>query len=316
MRLQSKNNLHNRNTTYSHVSADRYCNSFRINSVARLDQRYRIATKCLLKRRAGPARDPQRHLCSRRIPWTSTHHKTSAVQFLRNHGYDPSAEPHTRIPGIWEKLSRLYNLEAIDERENSFDGEEDNIVEKYLEFSLPEEEFHDMMWVRGKAASDAPSSPPQLHEPPKKRRKRGDRASTVDDTDDARSSPAPQSTSKATPRPTRGGRRASGRIKADGQERLASKDTTTDHEEEEENEEESFNEEEAEEQEEDGETEEEEEDGEQEEENESEEEEENSKSTAAKATRGGARGRGRGRGQSTRGGRGGGRGRGARGRGK
>jgi len=35
---------------------------------------------------------------------------------LRNHGYTSSHDDHTRIPGIWEKLNSLYNLEALDER--------------------------------------------------------------------------------------------------------------------------------------------------------------------------------------------------------
>lgn len=35
---------------------------------------------------------------------------------LRNHGYTAAKDDHTRIPGIWEKLKGLYNLEALDER--------------------------------------------------------------------------------------------------------------------------------------------------------------------------------------------------------
>ena len=35
---------------------------------------------------------------------------------LRNHGYTSAKDDHTRIPGIWEKLHGLYNLEALDER--------------------------------------------------------------------------------------------------------------------------------------------------------------------------------------------------------
>src|SRR5271167_3138947 len=86
-------------------------------------------------------------------------------EHLRNHGYDPKVELHTRIPGIWEKLQSLFNLNVIDERENSFDyGDDDTIGQKYLEFSLPDEEFGDMMWVKGMAASDAGSSPPRLNE--------------------------------------------------------------------------------------------------------------------------------------------------------
>ncbi len=37
-------------------------------------------------------------------------------QHLRNNGYTTPDDGHTRIPGIWEKLGSLYNLEALDER--------------------------------------------------------------------------------------------------------------------------------------------------------------------------------------------------------
>jgi MRG-binding protein len=150
-------------------------------------------------------------------------------EHLRNHGYDTRNHPHTRIPGIWEKLGTLYNLEVIDERENSFDyGEEDAVEEKYLEFSLPDEDYGEMMWIQGmvkETTSEADSSPPQLNEPSKKR-KRGDlsgrtRASTVDDTDEPRTSPAPSPAVKAG-RGVKKGRKSTSRA------RQASKDTTVD----------------------------------------------------------------------------------------
>ena len=37
-------------------------------------------------------------------------------QHLRNHGYTSAKDDHTRIPGIWQKLGKLYNLDALDER--------------------------------------------------------------------------------------------------------------------------------------------------------------------------------------------------------
>jgi hypothetical protein len=166
----------------------------------------------------------------------------SLSEHLRNHGYDPKVDMHTRIPGIWKKLGTLYNLEVIDERENSFDyGEEDTIEQKYLEFSLPEDDFGDMMWKKGMASSDVDSSPPRLHEAseaaePSKKRKRGDtitasrpRASTIEDTDEAKTSPipVPSSVVKAGRAP-RSGQRTSSRLKADSTDRRASKDTTAD----------------------------------------------------------------------------------------
>ena len=44
-------------------------------------------------------------------------------EFMKSQGYAPSHAEHTRIPGIWKKLSTLYNLPALDERV-SYDGAE------------------------------------------------------------------------------------------------------------------------------------------------------------------------------------------------
>jgi len=161
-------------------------------------------------------------------------------EHLRNHGYDPRSEPHTRIPGIWEKLGTLYNLEVIDERENSFDYADGDIIEKkYLEFSLPEEDFSDMMWMKGMAPSNANSSPSRLIEAselpePSKKRKRADtvttnraRTSTIEDTDEPKSSPAPSSVVKPGRQP-KSGKRSSSRLKGESSDRHASKDTTVD----------------------------------------------------------------------------------------
>lgn len=107
-------------------------------------------------------------------------------EHLRNHGINPDFETHTKIPGIWAKLRTLYNLEAIDERENYDDDEK-----RYKDFSLRELEYGDMMWSRRLAddPSEAPSSPPQMDfedttKPPSvsggtRKRKRGN-ASTTD----------------------------------------------------------------------------------------------------------------------------------------
>lgn len=161
-------------------------------------------------------------------------------EHLRNHGYNPKVESHTRIPGIWEKLRTLYNLEVIDERESSFDYIEDDAVEKkYLEFSLPEEDFGNLMWVKGMASSETNSSPPRLNEAPElpetsKKRKRGDtvtanrvRGSTIEDTDEPKSSPAPPSALKAG-RSSRGGKRSSSRLKGESSDQQESKDITMD----------------------------------------------------------------------------------------
>ena len=46
-------------------------------------------------------------------------HMLSVQNHMRSHGYSTSST-HTRIPGIWEKLGELYDLEALDEREQNY----------------------------------------------------------------------------------------------------------------------------------------------------------------------------------------------------
>jgi MRG-binding protein len=81
---------------------------------------------------------------------------------LSSHGF---ASTHTRIPGIWAKLRTLYDLDALDEREKNHIGihphnssaspeaenGEDNETEHREwdeEFSLPEDQFGELMWTR------------------------------------------------------------------------------------------------------------------------------------------------------------------------
>ena len=162
--------------------------------------------------------------------------------YLKSHGFDPQVYPHTRSSGIWSKLSTLYNLSVIDERENSFDfGEEDHYEEKYHEFALPEDDFGGDMWEKGRLPEGEvdedfqrqPSMEPEL---PTRKRKRGDtlsmgktRASTVEDTDDAGTSPAPSSVARGrSGRTTRQGRGRPAKITRTtrgSSERGASKDT-------------------------------------------------------------------------------------------
>ncbi|KAK3905445.1 chromatin modification-related protein EAF7-domain-containing protein [Staphylotrichum tortipilum] len=141
-------------------------------------------------------------------------------EHLRNHGFDPDAWPHTRVPGIWAKLAEFYNLEAIDERENNMDPpDEEGQPRRYHDFTLPWADYADLILERARAEpSEAPTSPPQWDPdaPPSegKKRKRGGgggadsgpktRSSTVDDSENE--------TPAATPTPTRktgrGGRAA------------------------------------------------------------------------------------------------------------
>lgn len=81
---------------------------------------------------------------------------------LQSHGYsyNSSSGPHTRIPGIWAKLRSLYDLDALDEREdrhagnitpepsstNDEDMEGSENGNGWTEFSLDEDEYGDRMW--------------------------------------------------------------------------------------------------------------------------------------------------------------------------
>ncbi|KAI9833726.1 MAG: hypothetical protein M1838_005562 [Thelocarpon superellum] len=129
---------------------------------------------------------------------------------LRESAHTNAHDHHTHIPGIWQKLRSLYNLEAIDERENSFmDLDEDErgpAAEPFHVFTLPDAEFGDAMFDR-RLALDGSASPPAADELPTTAKKRGRlsetglggtrRASTVEDTEEElHSSPMPARTSR------------------------------------------------------------------------------------------------------------------------
>ncbi|KAL1305326.1 hypothetical protein AAFC00_002226 [Neodothiora populina] len=90
-------------------------------------------------------------------------HIISLQQYLLTNGYIHPSAPHTRIPNIWAKLRTLYDLDALDERENAhalpwspeddddevdeLGGEgddEEGMVEE--DFELPEDQFGVLMW--------------------------------------------------------------------------------------------------------------------------------------------------------------------------
>ncbi|KAI3338785.1 chromatin modification-related protein EAF7-domain-containing protein [Ustulina deusta] len=84
-------------------------------------------------------------------------------EHLRNHGFDPDVETHTRIPGIWTKLRQFFDMEMIDERDNSFDyvrslGGDEAPEEIYKDFDLPPNDFHDLMWARAAADENEPDN--------------------------------------------------------------------------------------------------------------------------------------------------------------
>jgi MRG-binding protein len=86
---------------------------------------------------------------------------------MRSHGFATEDAPHTRIPGIWKKLNQLYELDALDERENQYAFSEDpeptdpDEAANMPDFELPEDEFGHLMWQKRfhREDSAAASSP-------------------------------------------------------------------------------------------------------------------------------------------------------------
>ncbi|KAF1992275.1 hypothetical protein K402DRAFT_387934 [Aulographum hederae CBS 113979] len=93
---------------------------------------------------------------------------------LLSHGLTHPSVPHTRPRGIWAKLSTLYDLPALDRRENAHafaslpdpaelaaaaeeerdEDDEDEEEDEVQEFTLPEEEFGAKMWSRRYQSKD------------------------------------------------------------------------------------------------------------------------------------------------------------------
>ncbi|OQE41241.1 hypothetical protein PENCOP_c005G01688 [Penicillium coprophilum] len=126
--------------------------------------------------------------------------------YLKSQGYAPSTAEHMRIPGIWKKLGSLYNLEALDEREDSvitdINEDDEGSSEMYCTFELPYDEYGDMMFERRLAMEESLS-------PVTSRASRAGgsrRGSTVADTDEPRSSPVPSR--GRMPRPSTRGTRS------------------------------------------------------------------------------------------------------------
>ena len=106
-------------------------------------------------------------------------------EYMMSQGVINPADEHTKIPGVWEKLGSLYNLPILDDREdsimNDLPDEGGKVVELYSPFSLPEDEYGAKMFAR-RLDPDGSKSPDR--DPSR-------RASTVPDTDEPGSSPAP-----------------------------------------------------------------------------------------------------------------------------
>ncbi|KAJ5658487.1 uncharacterized protein N7484_002136 [Penicillium longicatenatum] len=112
-------------------------------------------------------------------------------EFLKINGYGPASGEHLGIPGIWKKLGTLYNLEALNEREDSWIADTNEDEERYCPFELPYDEYGDLMFERRLATEGSLS-------PVMSRTADSRRGSTVADTDEPRSSPAPSRGRKST----------------------------------------------------------------------------------------------------------------------
>ena len=89
---------------------------------------------------------------------------------MRSHGFATDDAPHTRIPGIWRKLHQLYDLDALDIREDEFrfaddpDPVDPAEAANIPDFELPEDEFGELMWHKRfhSEGSATASSPPTI----------------------------------------------------------------------------------------------------------------------------------------------------------
>lgn len=124
---------------------------------------------------------------SRRIVGMHKHFRMLAIHdYMTAQGVVNPDHEHTKISGIWEKLASLYNLPILDEREdlimNDIPDDDGNTIELYQPFELPESVYGDLMFAKRLKGPDDSESP----EPDPSRRE-----STIADTDEAGSSPAP-----------------------------------------------------------------------------------------------------------------------------
>ncbi len=136
-------------------------------------------------------------------------HKHFRIIAIREHllsqGVINAEDAHTTISGIWAKLSSLYDLAKLDDREDSVANISDDPAKGsayFRDFELPHEDFEDLMWQK-RLAPDGTQSPEWSR-----------RGSTVADTDEPRSSPNPgggstRSSVRGTGRTTRRAGRSS-----------------------------------------------------------------------------------------------------------
>ncbi|KAF2742113.1 CT20-domain-containing protein [Sporormia fimetaria CBS 119925] len=119
--------------------------------------------------------DQETQLFKSMIKWKPTGlHKHFRIISIHNNmrslGYATDEASHTRIPGVWRKLGQLYDLHALDERENTYafsdqpDPLDPEEAYEIPDFELPEDDFGELMWHQRfrSPGSESASSPPLI----------------------------------------------------------------------------------------------------------------------------------------------------------
>jgi MRG-binding protein len=135
--------------------------------------------------------------------------------YMIGQGVISPEDEHTTIPGLWTKLTSLYNLPLLDEREdsilNSSSDDNGSPGELFCPYDLPEDEYGARKFDK-RVNPDGSKSPALLN---------SRRESTIADTDEPGSSPAPGRRGGRATR--RGGRVSKLQQEAGGSSRRSSK---------------------------------------------------------------------------------------------
>jgi MRG-binding protein len=153
------------------------------------------------------------------VPGLHKHFRMIAIHnYMTGQGVVNADDEHTTIPGLWTKLGSLYNLPVLDEREDavlqSSSEENGSPGESYHPYDLPENEYGAMKFET-RLNPNGSESPALLA---------SRRESTIADTDEAGSSPAP---GRRGGRATRRGRRVTKLQQEAGSSRRTSKAAST-----------------------------------------------------------------------------------------
>jgi MRG-binding protein len=121
-----------------------------------------------------------------RVPGMHKHFRILAIHnYMITQGLVNAEDEHTTIPGLWTKLGSLYNLPILDEREDSIlhssSDENGSPAELFSPYDLPDPEYGAMKFDK-RLNLDGSKSPALVN---------SRRESTVADTDEPGSSPAP-----------------------------------------------------------------------------------------------------------------------------